>query len=545
MPVTRSASANVGSSQTSAATPIGLTTPKSKGRLKKAKAVKRTSLIESLSIGNLSQPRIDPVVESKSATTDSEPTTTCVEKSVKTSVIDVALLNASEEMVKPRSYDKECDSDDSFERSIVWSAKKAKHLKTVVPVNRQGKPPKGNDTKITYSPVLASILAKGLDSVESWTIESEKPIHITNNSKLPSKRAHAVQCSQIEVSATEVSSAQSIKLEVDQNGRIRRSQGDDSIRKELKKEPWTLASTTPSNITKQLRQQRRAESMTRQQRESAPENKAQMTVASETKKSNFRSPGKTTEPVPFSFATDARLKSERKVSASYSHSVTETDSGFSIVSTSVPTHLTLQKKRSALLEREKVVKKSLSNLSLRSQYSGKFDMNDHSNRPQASSRYVPTEGTSAAENTVRLSGTKPASSTASLTNAGKGVRKSGFISLSFYRSKRDLSKTTTESVVSDTSRGTVSIIPSTSSAAVKEEPVVTGRSIANFSIESSSGQVSLANGMQALNTQPTQETITHTRQMTEVEKLRLAASEQGRRTVELWAMRQQQAFPAR
>ncbi|KAK9322140.1 hypothetical protein V1517DRAFT_324456 [Lipomyces orientalis] len=537
MPVTRSASANFGSSQTAVATPIELTTPKSKGRLKKAKAVKRTSLVESLSIGNLSQPRIDPVVENKSVTTDSEPPSICVENRVTTSVIDVALPNASEEIVKPRSYDKGCDSDDSFEKSIVWSAKKAKHRKTVVLINKQGKPPKGNDTKITYSPVLASILAKGLDLSESWTIESEKPMHIT-------KRTPAVLCSQLDASTTKASSAQSIKLEVHQNGRIRRSERDDSFRKELKKEHATPAGTTPSNITKQLRQQRRAENTTSQQRENVLENKAQMTVASETRKSNFRSPGKTTAPVPFSFATDARLKSERKVSASYSHSMTENDSVFSIVSTSVPTHPTLQKKRSALLEREKVVKKSLSNLSLRSQYSGKFDMNDHSNRPQSSSRNIPTEATSAAENKVRLPGTKPASSTASLTNASKGVRKSLFTSLSFHRSKRDLSKTATDSAMSDTRRGIVSIIPSTSGATVKEEPVVTERSIANSSTESISCQVSLANGMQAL-TQPIQETITPTRQMTEVEKLRLAASEQGKRTVELWAMRQQQELPAR
>ncbi|KAK9388589.1 hypothetical protein V1515DRAFT_597378 [Lipomyces mesembrius] len=535
MPVTRSASANVISIHAAGSTPIEQVTPKSRGRSRRAVAGKRTSLIENPSIGNISQPRMI-VPERNSACGDSEALLN--QKVLMAPIIDVMMCNAPQE-IEPRSYDKDCGSDDSFEMSILWSSKNAKQPRKGAPINTQARPPKCGDTKITYSPVLANILAKGLDSAESQPIESEKSVHPALNHKLRTKATTTAQRSQSEASATNASLVQSTKSAIRQHDSIP-SEGIVSVNvKDLKKvKPSTPNSNKPSNIAKQFRHRQRADIGTRQQQENAPENKVLVAVASVTRKPSFRSPRKPTETVPFSFATDARAKSERKASASQSQSLLQVDSA-SIVSTFAPTRPTLQKKRSALLEREKVVKKSLSNISLRSQYSGKFDMNDYSNRPQQSSRNIsaPT-ATAPTENTAHLRGPTPMSSTANLRTAGKSVRKSLFTSLSFYRSKSDLKKIAIESIAVDIKRETVSAIPSYSTSAVNDESEHLN---ANFPTESTSGQNPLAGGMERLNlAQPTQEIINRQHQITELEKLRQASSDEGRRTVELWAARQQQ-----
>ncbi|KAK9330064.1 hypothetical protein V1520DRAFT_341513 [Lipomyces starkeyi] len=529
MPVTRSASANVVSVHAAVPTPIEQVTPKSKGRSRRAVAVKRTSLIENPSIGNISQPRMI-VPEHNSACGDSE--TPLNQKVLGAPIIDIMICNAPQD-IERRSYDKDCGSDDSFEKSILWSAKNAKQRRKGAPIHTQARPPKAGDTKITYSPVLANILAKGLDSAELQPIGSEKSVHPALNYKFPTTATTTAQCSQSEASATDASLLQSTKSAIRQHDSIP-SEGIASVNvKDVKKvKPSTTNTNNPSNITKQLRQRHKADIGMRQQ-ENAPENKVLAAVASVTRKPSFRSPRKPTETVPFSFATDARAKSERKASATQSQSSLRVDSA-SIVSTSAPTRPTLQKKRSALLEREKVVKKSLSNLSLRSQYSGKLDMNDYSNKPQQSSRNIsaPT-ATHPTENTADLPGPTPMSSTASLRTAGKSVRKSLFTSLSFYRSKSDLKKIARESIAADTKRETVSVIPSYANSTVIDE--------SSAAEQLTSDQNPLAGGIEALNlAEPTQETINRQHQITKLEKLRQASSEEGRRTVELWAARQQQ-----
>ncbi|KAK9493224.1 hypothetical protein V1508DRAFT_416676 [Lipomyces doorenjongii] len=540
MPVTRSASANVISIHAAVSTPIEHLTPKSRGRSRRAVAVKRTSLIENPSIGNISQPRII-VPERNSACGDSEAPIN--QKVLMAPIIDVMMCNAQQEIVQ-RSYDKDCGSDDSFEKSILWSAKNAKQPRKGAPINAQARPPKGGDAKITYSPVFANILAKGLDSAESQPIESEKSVHPAVNYKLPTKASTTAQCSQSEASATNASLVQSSKSEVGQHDTIPSEVIVSVNVKDIKKvKPSTPNSNKPSNIAKQLRQRHRADIGTSQQQENAPENKVLAAVTSVTRMPSFRSPRKPTETVPFSFATDARAKSERKASASQSQ-LLRTDSA-SFVSTSAPTRPTLQKKRSALLEREKVVKKSLSNLSLRSQYSGKIDMNDYCKKPQQSSRNIsaPT-ATAPTENAAHLPGQTPISSTASLRTAGKSVRKSLFTSLSFYRSKSDMKKIAIESVAADIKRETVSATPPFSSSAVNDESNIAEYLNAKFPTESTSGQNPLAGRMERLNlAQPTQE-INRQPQITELEKLRQTSSEEGRRTVEFWAARQQQRASA-
>ncbi|KAK9376571.1 uncharacterized protein V1513DRAFT_439058 [Lipomyces chichibuensis] len=533
MPVTRSASANVSNVHAAVSTPIEHVTPQSKGRSRRAVAVKRTSLIENSSIGNLSQPRII-VSERNSACVDSEASLN--QKVLVAPIIDVMMCSAPQD-IERRSYDKDCGSDDSFEKSILWSAKISKPRPKGAPISTQARPPKAGDTKITYSPVLANILAKGLDSAESQPIESGKSVHpgLTTTTT-------AAQCSQSEASATDASSIQSTKAAIHQHDSMPSEGIASSDVKYLKKvKPSTTNANKPSNITKQLRQRPRTDIGTRQQ-ENAPEDKVLVAIASVTRKPSFRSPRKPTETVPFSFATDARAKSERKASASQSQSLLPVDSA-SIVSTSAPSRPTLQKKRSALLEREKVVKKSLSNLSLRSQYSGKIDMNDYSNKPHQSSRNISAStatATAPTENTGHLPGPTSMSSTASLRTAGKGVRKSLFTSLSFYRSKSDLKKIDTESIAPDTRRETVSVIPSYSTSAGRDESSTAQHLTASSPTESTSGQTPLARGMQALNlAQPAQQ-ANRQHQITELEKLRQASSEKGRQTVELWAARQQQ-----
>ncbi|KAK9314810.1 hypothetical protein V1524DRAFT_397562 [Lipomyces starkeyi] len=528
MPVTRSASANVVSVHAAVPTPIEQVTPKSKGRSRRAVAVKRTSLIENPSIGNISQPRII-VPENNSACGDSEAPLN--QKVLVAPIIDIMMCNAPQD-IERRSYDKDCGSDDSFEKSILWSAVNVKQRRKGAPINTQARAPKAGDTKITYSPVLANILAKGLDSAELQPIGSEKSVHPALNYKFPTTASTTAQCSQSEASATDASLVQSTKSAIRQHDSIPSEGIASGNVKDIKKvKPSTTNTNKPSNITKQLRQRHRADIGTRQQ-ENAPDNKVLAAVASVTRKPSFRSPRKPTETVPFSFATDARAKSERKASASQSQSSLRVDSS-SIVSTSAPTRPTLQKKRSALLEREKVVKKSLSNLSLRSQYSVKLDMNDYSNKPQQSSRNISAPpATVPTENTADLPGPTPMSSTASLRTAGKSVRKSLFTSLSFYRSKSDMKKIARESIAADTKRETVSVIPSCSTSTVIDE--------SSAAEQLTSDQIPLAGGMEALNlAQPTQETINR-QQITELEKLRQASSEEGRRTVELWAARQQQ-----
>ncbi|KAK9484565.1 hypothetical protein V1527DRAFT_469642 [Lipomyces starkeyi] len=528
MPVTRSASANVVSVYAAVPTPIEQVTPKSKGRSRRAVAVKRTSLIENQSIGNISQPRII-VPEQNSACGDSEAPLN--QKVLVAPIIDIMMCNATQDIVR-RSYDKDCGSDDSFEKSILWSAKNAKQRRKGAPINTQARPPKTGDTKITYSPVLANILAKGLDSAELQPIGSEKSVHPALNYKFPTTATTTAR-SQSETSASDASLVQSTKSAIRQHDSIPSEGIASGNVKDIKKvKPSTTNTNKPSNITKQLRQRHTADIGTSQQ-ENVPENKVLAAVASVTRKPSNRSPRKPTETVPFSFATDARAKSERKASASQSQSSFRVDS-VSIVSTSAPTRPTLQKKRSALLEREKVVKKSLSNLSLRSQYSGKLDMNDYSNKSQQSSRNIsaPT-ATVPTENTADLPGPTPISSTASLRTAGKSVRKSLFTSLSFYRSKSDLKKIARENIAADIKRETVSVIPSYSATTVIDE--------SSAAEQFTSDQNPLAGGMEALNlAQPTQETINRQHQITELEKLRQASSEEGRRTVELWAARQQQ-----
>ncbi|KAK9238119.1 hypothetical protein V1525DRAFT_449958 [Lipomyces kononenkoae] len=513
MPVTRSASANVLYAHAADTASMKLATPKSKGPSKKKMATKRSSLIENPSVGNRSVPRISPVLERRPGSKSGP------------GEVDAMMSNGP---LEQGDYDQDYGSDDSFEKSIVWSAKKAKSsAQGAVPINSLPLAPKTNEAKITYSPVLASILAKGLDSADLEPVfMSDKPGHAALD--------HV--CSQSERPGTKISLVQSA-----QNGAIGQSEAIDSTTikdvKKLKPSPPNLSKL--SNITKQLRQQHRADNRTRPPQETVPETKLMLTSASLTRKPSSRSPRRPTTTVPFSFATDARERNRRKASASHTQSFLGVDSD-SIVSSSAPTRPTLQKKRSALLEREKVVKKSLSNLSLRSQYSGKIDMHDYTNKPQPSSRNISAPVMSAPlENDSISPGSKLGTNAANKVNDGKSVRKSLFTSLSFYRSKSDLKYTSMDNSTANGRRETVSVTPFYPTA-VKHESSTAVQPTINFPAEYTSADNPLEGGMQALNLeQASQAEVERHHQMAGVDKLRETAAEQGRRTVELWAARQQ------
>ncbi|KAK9369503.1 hypothetical protein V1509DRAFT_590980 [Lipomyces kononenkoae] len=495
MPVTRSASANVLYGHAADTAPMKLATPKSKGRSAKKMNSKRTSLLENPSIGNRSEPRISPVLDRKS---DSKSETSQLFGPPES---DVLISNGP---LDNGICDQDYGSDDSFEKAIVWSAKKAKSARGQLPINSLPRPPKTNDAKITYSPVLANVLAEGLDSAELQPVfVSDKPTHTATNQS----------DSQSEPSDTKISSLHSA-----QNGVSSEAVQSTTIEDIKKVKPLPPNLNKLSNITKQLRQQHRADNRTRDRQENVQESASLM------RKPSFRSPRKPTTTAPFSFATDAREKSRRNPSASQSQPFLNVDSS-SIISTSAPTRPTLQKKRSALLEREKVVKKSLSNLSLRSQYSGKVDMNDYANKPQRSSRNISAPVTTApAENNSLPPGNKLRTNAAKVSNERQSVRKSLFTSLSFHRSKSDLRKTSTDNATANGRRETVSAMPLYSAAVSYESSTVDQRKV-NSPTEHTFGDNPLEGGMHALNL--------------EQARLRLTAAEQGRRTVELWAMRQQ------
>lgn len=80
---------------------------------------------------------------------------------------------------------------------------------------------------------------------------------------------------------------------------------------------------------------------------------------------------KPTEAIPFQFATESRAKAKTERNNLVAEPTQNSDTVSKVVANDIAP---LGKKRSALFERQQVVKKSISNLSMRSQYSGKIDI---------------------------------------------------------------------------------------------------------------------------------------------------------------------------
>ncbi|KAK7206398.1 hypothetical protein BZA70DRAFT_276496 [Myxozyma melibiosi] len=490
------------------------------------------------------------------------------------------------------------ESSDSFEKAIVWSEKKERQQRQlqqaeITTTARVLNPQRSNrslkeatarkSSKVTYPPVLAAIMAQGLsDYSASGNGAEDKENHSATSIAVESKATTKID----QKNAYTKSSAHLAHRQVD---KVRQSNQTTA--------PATPRSTKPSTASE-------ATSHNRSGIKSVPKKKP-------------------TQAVPFSFATDrrAQAKAERKDSSPAKES-TRPESPAKSVATHGTTGTAggppLVKKRSALFERQQVVKKSISNLSMRSQYSAKLDKNEQpAQQPQEASKR------GSFVSTVFRQQNKPAQTKPEPQQElnTKGSRRSLLSSLSFHnRSKANLLKknASTLDLASDsrlqrsnqTVKGQQQQTPARRPASVYGLPVMsaersTGRSTPNrttrrLSVVPSSSPAGSEHSSRGSRSRPasTVATVhapasltsrsgtaestetadvkaasvvsndtpeasasssTHQAEMTnivaylqnasisgqlsesplaELEKLRQVASEQGRRTVEMWAARQ-------
>ncbi|KAK9479391.1 hypothetical protein V1514DRAFT_341945 [Lipomyces japonicus] len=458
MPVTRSAS--VRGLNGTAVVPSLVETKKGPSKRTKTSTSSRNALVENHSIGNTPSSSAFATGPTNKLSPNLQPT--------RPSPIDKIAHAKVQKGTPIRSFtndDDQYDSDDSFEKSIIWSAKKARKQENLS-ASTTDIHNTGTKTRITYSPVLATILQDGISNESpkrTQPLSSQK-----NKNKLnPSASSNSLRRTALAKPTTTNSPGLSRSASV--RGLFSSRQNSSTVSRTETNSPTPLSSSSPSQAT-------------------TFEKKIVSAVTNVLlRKSSVKSQKQATVPAPFKFATDAR--SVRKRSTTGNEIPASAD-----VTNNPPasvTRPTLQKKRSALFEREKVVKKSLSNLSLRSQYSVKNE--------NASSRTMTPVQSS--QQGAHLRSVQPVKESQASSNKQSSL-----------------------------------LLPKASASTLDKPDRTSPNQSRQYNVTKNTS--SLSSGMHGLQIKPQSSHANLNEHKQQLESLREAASEQGRRAVELWATRQ-------
>ncbi|KAK9456501.1 P-loop containing nucleoside triphosphate hydrolase protein [Dipodascopsis uninucleata] len=220
------------------------------------------------------------------------------------------------------------ESDRSFESSIIWSAKKSKQQPT--PLSLGNSTYKRGETKISYSPVFATVIASGLKETE----------------KTETRILDAVKKSYKKVDEPSYIK-EYVKTHVGYPVRTTRKVDVMTIHNHTVAEASTKIPGSTDNLTKEI---------------------SYLSLASGKKLQSKRP----TVVRPFSFATDRRNRAPEKKetnSLKQGYCTMTVQNHEKLYGSPHVLHSSHKEKKGVLFDREKVVKKSLSGLSLRSQCS--------------------------------------------------------------------------------------------------------------------------------------------------------------------------------